>query len=275
MKTRIGFGVLGMLAIAAAAQADRLHSTSAEYLSAPGSDVVWGGSAGGGSLLFGTGFESPFTPGSINGQQGWTTFAGNPATPAISAAHPAGGSQHLRNSKGPGSSGSLNGAFSPNFGPQPAGRYIVSVDFASNDPGGADHMLVGQAPSQGFLSWRLHFTWQNQILVLDRTSPGGSLVFVNTGHTWSPDGQYRNVTVDFDADADQIRYYYGGNLVWETQYGIVAGTSIEQVILFGDNFYNPGGWGDWDNLSVTIPAPGALALLGLAGLAGTGRRRRN
>jgi hypothetical protein len=40
-----------------------------------------------------------------------------------------------------------------------------------------------------------------------------------------------------------------------------------------DNFQNPDEVGDFDNVSV-IPAPGALALLGLGGLAAA-RRRRN
>jgi len=225
--------------------------------------------------LYSTGFEAAdgFGPGPINGQQGWTNFAANDNIPAISNANPASGEQHLRNSKGPGTNASSNGAFSPNLGPQSANRYIVSVDFASNDDGGADHMIVAQAPSQGFLSWRLHFDWQGNIRVLDDV--GSGLQFINTGASWAADGQYRNLTVDLDYANDTIDYYFDGSLIYSSVAGVFAGTAIEQVILFGDNWYTQGGWGDWDNLIVTqkLPAPGVLALLGLAGLVGTRRRR--
>ena len=165
------------------------------------------------------------------------------------------------------------GAFSPNWGAQAPGRYITSVMFASNDPGGADNMFVGQAPSQGFLSWRIHLDWQGRVMVLDNLGPG--LAFHDTGHTWAADGQYREIKVDFDGNANSIKYYYDGALVWTSVAGVFAGTSVEQVILFGDNFHTAGtGWSDWDNLSIVVPAPGALALLGVAGLVGVRRRRK-
>jgi MYXO-CTERM domain-containing protein len=281
MKGKVTFSAAAVAALTltgiAAGQAyqPRVHDTGVAAF--PNGAAQWGPATQLG-LVYGTGFESPFTPGAIHTQHGWTTFTANQLAPQISTAHPAGGAQHLRIERGPGAASSLNGAFSPNFGPNSPGRFITSVDFASNDPGGADHMIAGQSPDQGFLTWRMHFDWQNRIMVLDRLTPGGTLAFRDTGHTWNPDGQYRNVIIDFDYDADTIQYYYDNTLVWTSPAGILAATALDQVILFGDNFHTPGtGWGDWDNLVITsapIPAPGAFALVGLAGLVCC-RRRRN
>jgi hypothetical protein len=270
----VAIGTVAVLAIAATSHADfwRTHDTSAAAIIAPHGGYHNPFAA---SVLYSTGFEQSegFNAGPINTQNGWTNFTANDNIPAISTANPHTGAQHLRNSKGPGANSSLNGAFSPNFGPQDPGSYNVNVWFASNDLGGADHMLIAQAPSQGFLTWRLHFQWQGQIQVLDDL--GSGLQFVNTGATWTADGVYREVLVKTDYDTNTIDYYYDGVHIYSSAAGVFAGTSVEQVILASDNWYIQGGWGDWDNLMIyqKVPAPGALALLGLAGLVGVRRRR--
>jgi len=71
-----------------------------------------------------------------------------------------------------------------------------------------------------------------------------------------------------------INYYLNGALFYTSQTGTVAATAVEQFIVRTDNFQNAGGFADFDNIGSTIvPAPGAVALLGLGGLVATRRRR--
>lgn len=255
-----------LVAVAGSASADKIYSTSTEsFFSAT--------SAGTRSGAFSTGFEAAdgFAIGGLP-QNGWTEFVSAPNAASISGANPAGGSQHLRIVKDTAAaSGTLTGGFSPDAGPLAAGYYAVSVDFATNDVGGADYDIVPQAPSQGSLSARMKFSWTGDILVLDDLGTG--LAFVDTGVNFIADGAYRNTTIIIDSINNSIDYYYNGSLIYSSVAGIVAGTSVEQVVLLSDNFQVGAGWGDFDNLSVAIPAPGAVALLGLGGLV-AGRRRR-
>ncbi|MDX2132899.1 MAG: hypothetical protein SFY69_12685 [Planctomycetota bacterium] len=214
------------------------------------------------------GFET-FAPGPISGQNGWTTFAANGAAPVISSANPASGSQHLLLSAGPGSTGSFNGAFSPDFGDFSNDFSSVSVDVLISNTGDQDAAIIGQAPSQALLTWRALLNFQGNILVLDDV--GAGLAFVDTGADWTP-GQYFNFRVDTNPAADTINYYYNNSLIYSSVSGVFAATAVEQVILFGDNFFSSSSFTAYDNLTI-VPAPGAAALLGLGGLLVARRRR--
>lgn len=264
MRNKVSIATLALVAIAGSALADKIYDTSIAAFVGPSSGTARSGS-------YTTGFEAGegFAIGGLP-QNGWTEFSATPNAASVSGAHPAGGSQHFRIEKDTGaSSGSLSGGFSPDMGVLSPGRYILSVDFASNDVDGADYDIVPQAPSQAFLSARMKFSWTGDILILDDLGLG--LSFIDTGVDWIADGAYRNVVIDMDSNADTIDYYYNGSLIYSSVTGVVAGTSFEQVVLISDNFQN-GGWGDFDNLSV-VPAPGALALLGLGGAFASRRRR--
>lgn len=248
--------------------AERVHHTSASALFGPGS---WSGGSPDGVAAYSTGFEpgEGFVPGPIGGQAGWTNFAG--ATEGqVSTANPAAGLQHLRIAKQVGRpAGALTGGFSPVFGGSMAPT-VVSVDVAISALDGADYDVVPQAPSQGFLTARVKFSYLGDILVLDDT--GAGLVFVDTGDDWVAGG-YRNLRIEIDSGADSINYYYDNALIHTSATGIVAGTQVEQVVLLSDNF-QLSDVGDFDNLSVNVvPAPGVVALLGLGGLVGLRRRR--
>lgn len=267
MRTRISLATLALVAAAGTAFADKNYTLSTEALLGAATDGVSRSGA------FSTGFEvvDGFAIGGLP-QNGWTEFAATPNGASISGAHPAAGSQHLRIEKDAAAgNGSLSGGFSPDAGALGAGYYAVSVDFATNDVAGADYDIVPQAPSQGSLSARMKFSWTGDILVLDDT--GAGLAFVDTGADFIADGAYRNASIIIDSINDTIDYYYNGSLIYSSVTGVVAGTSVEQVVLLSDNFQNAGGWGDFDNLSVVVPAPGALALMGLGGLVAARRRR--
>lgn len=214
------------------------------------------------------GFES-FAAGSINGQNGWTTFAANAAAPVISTANPAGGLQHLRITAGPGAAGSFNGAFSPDFGNFANEFSSISTDVFISNTGDQDANLIAQAPSQALLAWRVNLSFNGDIRVLDNTGTG--LAFIDTGADWTA-GQYFNFRVDLNPSANSITYYYNNSLIYTGAAGVFAATAVEQVILFGDNFYSPTSFTDYDNLTI-VPAPSAAVLLGIGGIA-AGRRRR-
>lgn len=144
IKTAIASAAL--LAFAGAALAKDLPTPSNLFIPAPesiGVDI----------LTVGEDFET-FSLGPINGQGGWTTFTDNENAPAISNLTPNGGAQHLRITLGPGTGPSSNGAFSPDFGDFANKLSIVSVDVRFEALGSVDAFVIGQAPSQGSLTWR-------------------------------------------------------------------------------------------------------------------------
>lgn len=234
--------------------------------------------------LFETGFETAegYVVGPIEPQNGWSASGTDLAAFNVNTANPFMGSQHLRvefNSAA--AAGAQQVVLGPNLGAIAPGVNSTSVQVNISADGGSDYDVVGQAPSQGFLSWRVKFHFQgamagdpgtiNILDDIDPLTPGAQLGFVNTGVVWN-EGTYTELRVDMDAGANTIDYYYGGSLIYSSAGGIIAGTSVEQFVVVTDNFQNPGEFGDFDNVSI-IPAPGALALLGL-GLAGAARRRR-
>ena len=223
---------------------------------------------------YSTGFNSGegYAPGYIDGQNGWAAFAASALEAHIDTANPFEGDQHLRISGDPGiPSGTNTGAFSPNLGALTPGRSILSVEIALSNWGGSDYDVVPQAPSQGFLTARVKFSWLGDILVLDDV--GAGLGYQDTGIDWI-EGGYNNLTIDMDPVANTIDYYYADSLIYSSVAGVYAGTAMEQVVLISDNFQiDDLEYGDFDNLVLT-PGPGALALMGIVGLAGVNRRRR-
>ena len=223
-------------------------------------------------------FEPPaFTTGPLSGQAGWT--ANGIVGWSVTTPHPAGGLQHARGEKNTmGAQGSDRAALSPLVGPFGPGPVSVSLDFSISATGGADYDIVGQAPSQSLLSWRvkLYFsdldgdTVPGEILILDDV--GFGLQFVSTGVEYTP-GVYANLRVDLDSASNSIQYSLNNSLIYTGAAGVFAATSVEQVVLLHDNFQNPMERGDFDNVSL-VPAPSAIALLCFGGLAAA-RRRRN
>jgi len=228
--------------------------------------------------IYATGFEATegFATGFIGGQNGWSAFSASTVEGHVDTVNPASGAQHLRISNDPAAgAGNYVGGFSPDWGPQPAGQYTVSVDVCIGATGGADYDIVPQAPSQSFLTARVKYFWDDydldgtpgDVVVLD--DDGTGLTYYDTGYDYTP-GVYHNLTIDIDAIGNTIDYYFDGTLAYSGMAGVFAGTSVEQVVFLCDN-WNAGESGDFDNLLVT-PEPTSLVLLALGGLALIRRR---
>lgn len=255
--------------LSGASHADVMHSGSVAAIGA--------GSSGGGiarSDAYLTGFEvaDGFEPGEFP-QGGWSPYGAVPSGASVSDAHPDSGSQHLRIRRVPGAPlASATGAYSPELGAQPPGRFVLRLRFASNDRAGADYEIIPESGSQGLLSARMVFKGSGDIMVLDDV--GAGLTLVDTGANWVAGGKYRTIKIILDSVADTIDYYYNGSLIHSSVSGVFAGTTIEQIAIEGRNFNDSGNWGDFDDLSLTLPAPGALTLIGFCALVPSRRPRR-
>lgn len=237
--------------------------------------------------VYSTGFEAAdgFAPGPVEPQAGWTASGTNLPWASVDTANPAAGSQHLRVGFDTSvAAGTLRVSLGPNLGVVPAGPSISSADINISAAGGGSYTLIGQAPSQAFITFRVQFFANDGgsgagvpvIGILDDPDLGGPqpLAFYladtdpNTTGTqgWTA-GSYKNLTVE--NNGTNLLYYYDGTLVYTGQ--IYAGTAVEQVGALSDNRQLQD-VGDIDNFSVAIPEPSALALLALGGLAAFRRR---
>lgn len=82
--------------------------------------------------------------------------------------------------------------------------------------------------------------------------------------------EWVEISIEIDLDNKTQSTYYGGTLLSTGDWTTGAGDALEIANI---DLFSTGGAAYYDGMSI-IPAPGVLALLGLAGLAGT-RRRRN
>jgi MYXO-CTERM domain-containing protein len=82
--------------------------------------------------------------------------------------------------------------------------------------------------------------------------------------------EWVEIRIDVDLDADTQTTWYGGV---ELSAGTWTRNPGDPLEISNIDLFSTGGTAYYDGMSV-VPAPGVLALLGLAGLAGTRRRRR-
>lgn len=160
-------------------------------------------------------------------------------------------------------------------------RTRVCFDFKMDDAAGANYAVISQSPSQALLTWRVEFDYGGNIFVLDLDNTGTNVQFVDTGISWATGYQWKKIQVDIDSAGGTIEYRYNNALIYTG--ALFAGTANEQIVLRHDNFQDFAGNTSFsggtiaayfDNLELkAVPAPGALALVGLGGLV-AGRRRR-
>lgn len=273
VKTAAALAVIAGATMSASASIKQFGAVEAEFL---GSRLSVRGS------VTGTGFEAGegFVVGNIAGQNGWIDNSTPTALRgAMTVAGPGAGNgspNALKLAKGP----QATNTFGIAQAPLTLGSNGVNVDTRIDDNGGANYFVRGLflTPSGAGLSFRVEFDYGGTI-VIQNPSTGA---FADTGVLWSVGNTWTNLDVKIINNAldSTIEYRYGGNLIATTT-GAPAGLVVDVVQFAHDNFQNSFGSvsfsgapsaGYFDNLTV-IPAPGAMALLGLGGLV-AGRRRR-
>ena len=239
---------------------DKTASTSTAALTSDTGDAPLGGGS-----YYGTGFEvsEGFATGYCGGQAGWTAFVASSVEGHIDTVNPASGDQHARISgDGAVGTGVSTGCFSPlttyNVG---NGLSVVSMDINVGNTGGADYDVVPQTPTEAFLTARVKYSWLGTILILDDV--GAGLAFVDTGFSF-PTGSYHNLVMVIDSVNNSIDYYVNGTLLYASVTGIVAGTTVEQVVLISDN-YQLSESGDFDNVYFATDVMPSIAVAATVG----------
>jgi hypothetical protein len=250
-KTAIIRSLVATFAIAAIAGT----SSADRPLETPTKNAFGGEGLSPAAFFFGTGFEAG--EGFVNGnpiepQMGFTASGTNHPFASVRNVNPFSGSQHLRIVRNTAAAAGAQHVVLTPLTAQAAGTpSTVYMRINLSNDGGADYDIAGQAPSQGFITWRVKFHFNNgaagpgTIFVLDDL--GAGLVFVNTNVVWA-EGVYKELRVDFDPANGEQRYYYDGALIYTSI--IYAGTAVEQVVWVHDNFQLANETGDFDGLSV-------------------------
>ncbi len=188
---------------------------------------------------------------------GHTTGAGfSLITPTIESQHPASGLQYLRLIHDPSTRTNI-----PNFGlgvdarfprtadlsVRPIAANTVSVDIAISAPGGMNYRIQPQSISQGYLASSAMFRYDGSIYILDDECGAISLGFLPVVYgDWDTSGAYQNYTVAMDPCTNTMTYFYGGAQIYSSC--VIAGTNLEQFLVFGDNY--PGSMIDVDNVAL-------------------------
>jgi hypothetical protein len=193
-------------------------------------------------------FES-FVVAPLEPQNGWTASGTNAPWASVSALSPAVGAQHVRMVKDPAAGQGVSRIiFSPLAAVAPNSPSQVKMLIDLSNDGGSDYDFFGQAPSQGFITWRVKFSFADAggagpgtIFILDDLGIGPE--FVDTGVIWT-ENAYQELKVQFDPAAGEIRYFYGGVQIYT---GVIyAGTSVEQIGALNDNYQLAGETADVD-----------------------------
>lgn len=277
---------IASVAVASVANADPVRTMDTSPLS-----YVSPLDAGGPRAFMSAGFEASegYALGTCSANNGWRSFGSANATPPGPRA-PTGVTglqgnpgQSLLLDQNPNFPNGTNiGCFSPAFmNPQ---LPTMNVDVMVDDLGGDDYYVNPQAPSQGFTTARVVFSYGGNIFVLDDldgAGPGG-LSFEDTGVSFGL-AEWGTLQITLDPANARIYYSYGPNkdsLVQIYDGYMFGGSIIEEAVLFSTNFQNTGGGsltggpaGTYMDNLVLKPEPATLALLGLGTLLVVRRRR--
>jgi len=241
--------------------------------------------------FYSTGFEAPsFATGDVNGQSGWTTYdptfttgGGNFASVTTGAPAGFGGSQALRFDSGTSATSSPRYAWGPAYGSlfsaaASAGDNVLVAQTSM-------YMASGQTSTarQGMVTFDLS---GSKILTGFYVQANTGLVYLlanynnagtinnfafNTNVTIGYD-QWVNFTTTWNQATGRMEVFWGANAFYVD--GAAAGSVADETDYYNTrNASTVASTAYFDNLTIgAVPAPGALALLGLAGI--VGRRRR-
>jgi len=199
---------------------------------------------------------------------GHTTGGGfSTITPTIENLHPASGSQHLRvttdgstrtNVVDFGLGVDARYPWTDHLSVRPIDVNTVSFDVSVDGPFGSNYRLQPQSNSQTFLATSMLMFNSGGIYILDDNCGNSGLGFVSTGAFWDTSGGYQNYTVAMSPCGGNgvVTYSYAGVPLHPidadpTLECVIAGTNLEQFLVFSDNFpAAPGFQGriDVDNL---------------------------
>ncbi len=194
---------------------------------------------------------SGYVVGPLAGQVGWSTVGGSTTDPAISAANPAGGDQHLTlGGDGGLAPGTTIAAISPTH-PTCACRNSVTFEFNVSAGRGADYYVQAQYSVDSTVLWVVNIDSLGNIWVNDGTS------YWDTGVAWTP-GTYGQLFVEILVGSKSrvvpmINVSYNGVPIFSRQ---IPGWGVfDEVVFFHDNWQNPGEVGDFDSLVVDQNVP--------------------
>jgi MYXO-CTERM domain-containing protein len=234
-----------------------------------GSPLAVRGTPGGG-----IGFEASegYALGNIAGQNGWLDNAPNASMRVDDGANDGFASPNaLHLSHGT----QAQGAFGIAQAPATPGATGLTVMTRIDDNGGANYFVRGLSVvgTSAFLSFRVEFDYGGNIFLQNPVTG----TFADTGVPWVGN-QWNPLSVSFGATS--VSFTYGSTALGTTPLPTNGGYfdlaqfahDNYQGFLGSTSFSGEPSAGYFDNVNA-VPTPGALALLGLGGLA-AGRRRR-
>ena len=246
--------------------------------------VAQGATAG---VIYSTDF-SGFSLGGINGQNGWATYdptftTGGGAFATVVNNAPSNSGQALKFDSGTGATTSPRYAWSPNFGAQftadaAAGNNVLvaqtSMYMASGSTSTARQGMVAfDASGAKILTGFYVQANTGLVYLLANYNNAGTInnFAFNTNVTMGFD-QWVTFTTTWDAVTGRMEVSWGANAFYVD--GAAAGSIADETDFYATrNASTVATSATFDNLSISaIPAPGAIALLGVAGL--VSRRRR-
>jgi hypothetical protein len=253
-------------------------------------------------IIYQTDFSN-FSLGGVNSQNGWSTYdptftTGGGTFATIVDNAPAGGSASgnaMKFDSGTGATQSPRYAWSPSFGTQfaadaAAGNNVLvaqtSMYMASGSTSTARQGMVAYDNSGAKILTGFYVQANTGLVYLlanyNNAGTIGNYAFnLGTGAVLSRNTWYRfAVTFDITTGRAQAGYSTDGGANYNLWFvdGAAAGTLVDEFDLIGSANSGTAAQGQtigyYDNINViATPAPGALALLAVAGLMGSRRRR--
>jgi len=247
--------------------------------------VAQGATAG---VLYSTDF-SGFSLGGINGQNGWTTYdptftTGGGTFASVVNTAPSNAGNALRFDSGTGATQSPRYAWGPNFGTQfsaeaAAGNNIfvaqTSMYMASGSTSTARQGMVAFDSTGAKILTGFYVQANTGIVYLlaNYNNAGTINNFAFNTNVTIGYNQWVDFTMTWNQASGRMEVAWGANAFYVD--GAGAGSVADEVDYYNTrNGSTVATTAYFDNLTISaVPAPGALALLGVAGLAGARRRR--